>query len=50
MIELLVNGHAVDIPTFMYIWAGAALAGGLLAGLIGGSAFVWWLGKEEVKR
>lgn len=45
MIELLVNGHAVDIPTFMYIWAGAALAGGLLAGLIVGAAFVWWASK-----
>lgn len=50
MIELLVNGYAVDIPTFMYIWTGAALAGGLLTGLIGGATFVWWLGKEEVKR
>lgn len=37
MIELLVNGYAVDIPTFMYIWTGAALAGGLLTGLIGGA-------------
>lgn len=45
MIELLINGYAVDIPTFMYIWAGMALAGGLLAGLIGGAAFVWWISK-----
>ena len=45
MIELLINGYAVDIPTFMYIWAGAALAGGLLAGLIGGAAFVGWISK-----
>lgn len=50
MVELLVNGHVVDIPIFLYVIAGAAMLGGLLVGLIGGSALVWWINRWEARR